>query len=250
MATMQPQNSNQFPMSDDPSQPSNTPVPAVAPTPTPPPTSSPAPTQPPDTPAAATAAPPTTPVPASSPQTPVAPAQKPNAPLFVQPAFNPVGTKQPKGPLAPVEALLNRVFTKPAIAMPELAQSIIGQNLSWLSLFVTVSLALLLLFSLAMGGVLGFISSITTLNTNPAYWLFVVVLTVQVGAMIVAFPKLQREEYGGWQLLLITVLLGIIGLLFNIFAQIVSPIIGTLTGLFVGVAALYVLFQVRSYYNI
>lgn len=249
MATMQPQNSNQFPMSDDSSQPSNPPAPAVAPTPTPPPASSPAPIQPPATPAAATTAPATL-APASSPQPPVAPVQKPNAPLFVQPAFNPVGTKQPKGPLAPVEALLSRVFTKPAIAMPELAQSIIGQNLSWLSLFVTVSLALLLLFSLAMGGVLGFISSITTLNTNPAYWLFVVVLTVQVGAMIVAFPKLQREEYGGWQLLLITVLLGIIGLLFNIFAQIVSPIIGTLTGLFVGVAALYVLFQVRSYYNI
>ena len=222
MAIMQSSPLNPFPMSDDDSV--EKPAPVVAPVPMP------------------------APVPEAKPApTPTAPKQN----VFVQPATpqETSASMQPHGPLAVFESQGIKLFSNPAIQLPDYVKDMIARLLPWLTVMMCVILAPLVLAGLALGGFLGFITSFYDINMNPFYWLTVVLLIAQLALMITAVSKLLQESRRGWSLLFTAAVLGILTLLTNIFAQFVSPLVALLSGFVVFSIVLYVLFQTRAYYS-
>ncbi|MEO5691237.1 MAG: hypothetical protein ABIQ64_03560 [Candidatus Saccharimonadales bacterium] len=177
---------------------------------------------------------------------------KPVAPsVFVQPVspYTHQSSIKPKGPTAKIETLLVSLLSKPVIQLPDYMKDMAARMLPWLTIMMSVIVAPLVVVGLAMGGFLGFLTSFYDINTNPFYWITVVLLITQLILMITAVPRLLRESRRGWYLLFLASLFGIVTLITNIFAQFVAPITALLIGLVVFTLILYVLFQTRSYYT-
>ncbi len=170
--------------------------------------------------------------------------------VFVQPSSDVrQSSVKSTGPTAKIETILASLFAKPAIQLPDYMKDMVARMLPWLTIMMCVILAPLVVVGLAMGGFLGFLTSFYDINTNPFYWVTIVLLISQLALMATAVPKLLRESKRGWYLLFLASLLGIMTVITNIFAQFVSPITALLIGLAVFTLVLYVLFQSRSYYT-
>lgn len=103
-------------------------------------------------------------------------------------------------------------------------------------------------------GVLGIIAGLGVLGLSPvgllggvksgATLLIGGVLTIVSSVlMVMAFPKLNKKEYGGWKLLFWSEVVSFVG-------SILSFSMGSIIGAIIGVAiGLYLLFQIKSYYK-
>lgn len=132
-------------------------------------------------------------------------------------------------------AMLGSYFEK-APALPANIREVLVKIAPWLAL---------------IGGILGLLSGIGALGFSPLAMfggphmgmMFLVsgILTIVVSIMLLmAFPKLSKQQMGGWMLLFWVEVINLLSLLvvFNLIGFIIGGLIG-----------FYLLFQVKSYYK-
>lgn len=83
---------------------------------------------------------------------------------------------------------------------------------------------------------------------NSAFVLVSGILTIVSSVlMLMAFPKLQRHQFGGWRLLFWSEVVSVVSSLLGITAG--NPV-GTLLGAVIGaLIGFYILFEIKSYYK-
>lgn len=103
-------------------------------------------------------------------------------------------------------------------------------------------------------GILGVIAGLGAVGLSPialgagveasAFVLISGILTIVSSVlMLMAFPKLQKHQYGGWKLIFWSEVVSVIASLLGItMGSILGAIIGALIGF-------YLLFQIKSYYK-
>jgi hypothetical protein len=103
-------------------------------------------------------------------------------------------------------------------------------------------------------GILGVIAGLGAVGISPvaaiggvgnSVFLIVsgVLTIVSSVLMLMAFPKLQKHQYGGWRLLFWSEIVSVVASLLGITA---ASILGAVIGALIG---FYILFEIRSYYK-
>ena len=103
-------------------------------------------------------------------------------------------------------------------------------------------------------GILGVVAGLGAVGISPVavmggvgnsmFLLVSGVLTIVSSVlMLMAFPKLQKHQYGGWRYLLWAMVVNVVASLLGITA---ASIIGAVIGALIG---FYLLFQIKSYYK-
>ena len=177
-----------------------------------------------------------------------APAPTSNS-LFVLPSQATTQSIDPSGPLAAIENLLLRTFSYPSIQLPDFLKDMFARYLPWMTLMSVFILAPILFIGIAMGGFLGIITSFYSLNTNPFYWLTLVLITGQVILLLVSIRPLLREQRFGWVMLFASVFVSVASAITNLFAQFINPVIVLAVTALLGISTLYILFQTRNYFT-
>jgi hypothetical protein len=219
IAIMQPQTNNPFPLSDKPDNKPSSAEPAPMPKP------------------------------ATDPE--ATPKEPPSASgsIFVLPSQAAAQSISMTGPLAGVEKALIKVFSHPAIQLPEFLKDMFARYLPWITLMGIFILAPIFIIGIAMGGFLGIITSFYSLNTNIFFWLTLTLLLIKIVLMSISVPHLLQERRKGWVLLFVSVFVSILYSITNIFAQFLNPLVVIGVTLFIVVSAFYVLFQTRGYFT-
>lgn len=192
---------------------------------------------------------PVTPVPKSTEPVPTVPA--PSAPnsVFVLPSEAAAQSITLSGPLASIEKLLIKLFSHPALQLPEFIKDMFARYLPWMTLMSIFMLVPILFIGIAMGGFLGILTSFYSLNTNVFYWLTLILLLAQIVLLSVSIRPLLAERRKGWVLLFTSVFVSVGFTLTNIFAQFINPLLVIVVTLILGSSTLYVLFQTRGYFT-
>jgi hypothetical protein len=83
---------------------------------------------------------------------------------------------------------------------------------------------------------------------NSTYFMVNGILTIIVGVLLLmAFPKLQKQQYSGWRLLFWAEVVSIVSSLTGILAgSVVGSLVGALIGALIG---FYILFEIKSSYK-
>ncbi len=129
-------------------------------------------------------------------------------------------------------------FFKQAPKLPSSATDVLVKIAPWISLIF---------------GILGVIAGIGLLGVSPLalfgglHASFVVLLTGGVSIvasvlMLMAYPKLVKHEYKGWELLFWSEVVSAVSAVLSIASGSIGGVIGVLIGF-------YLLFQIKSYYK-
>ena len=134
---------------------------------------------------------------------------------------------------------LDNVF-KQAPHLPENIREVIVQIAPWVALILGIlgvfgSLSALLLVL----GLSPLMALAGGMQSGVSAVLLVLVGLVQSVITLMAFPKLQKNQYSGWMLLFWSELIGVV-------AAVLSLSIVTILGIIIG---FYLLFEVKSYYK-
>lgn len=178
------------------------------------------------------------------------PAREVNSPQFpgVKPPSD--GLEPPAtGKLAPIERKLHSLFARPAISLPTSGKDLLAQYLPWLALITGLVMFPIIVTGIVNGGIIGFLTSINTVNLNPAYWAALILFIVQFCLVATSVLKLLAHRRLGWKLIFFASLIGFFTLIANLFASFANPLVTTPVLLAVTIIALYLLFQIRSYFN-
>ncbi len=152
------------------------------------------------------------------------------------------------GPLAGIERALYHLLCEKLPQIPIYIRDMLADYLPWLVLITAMVMLPVLVVILINSGVIGIITSISTINSNPAYWATLVLFFVQFTLVCFGVWQLFLHRRRGWQLLFFAALIGGLSAISQIFSQFSNPFISTPVFIGVDVIMLYLLFQVRGYF--
>lgn len=154
--------------------------------------------------------------------------------------------KQSSGGLFGLEQRLSNLLSRPAL--PTSGKDMLAEYFPWLALITAFVMFPIVLTGFLNSDLLSFTSSIGTLNTNPTYWIGLVLFTMQFALVAVSIMKLLHHRHTGWKHLFLSSLLGLLTAIASIFAGFANPVVIAPVLLLVSVASLYLLCQIRSYF--
>ncbi|HEY5442242.1 MAG TPA: hypothetical protein VIJ68_01750 [Candidatus Saccharimonadales bacterium] len=163
--------------------------------------------------------------------------------------------------LAALEKSLSDIFVKQAPELPRSGKKALVEYLPWANLILGL-LALLALYGLwhwahLGNGLINYADSLSSAYGVPAatahrltfgIWLGVLVLILEAGLYLMAFPATRDRKKSGWNLMFYALLVNIVyGLIMSLtsyggFGSLVGALIGSTIGL-------YLLFQIRPSYS-
>jgi hypothetical protein len=140
---------------------------------------------------------------------------------------------------------LEPYFTKKApVQIPVKAREWIV-NYSWIiSLVLAVILVPAMLSLLTIYGWAGAVAGALGVVVSPLYWLAGLALVVQFVFLVVSIPGLKKKSYAkGWKIVLYGEIFGFAySMLYFTMGNLISGVLSLIIGV-------YVLFQIKSYYN-
>lgn len=142
--------------------------------------------------------------------------------------------------LADLDKLLEEYLLKKAPALPEGAKEAIVKFAPWITLFMMVLAAPVLLAALGLGTFLTPFAFMGGFNAGFGYMAGLLFTVVIIVLELIALPGLFKREMRSWRLMYYVTLLNAVH--YAISFNIGNLIIGTLI-------SMYILFQVRSYYK-
>lgn len=152
------------------------------------------------------------------------------------------------GRLATIERRLNTVFAERLPQTSLTTRDMIAEYLPWITIIFCMVMFPIILTALVNGGLIGIVTSINTINTNIAFWLSLLLFTVQFGLMCFAIWHLLTRHRRGWKLLFAASLVGALYVIPSAFAGFYNPLIIVPVLIALLVVSWYVLYQVRAYY--
>jgi hypothetical protein len=80
-------------------------------------------------------------------------------------------------------------------------------------------------------------------------WIGLIVLIVQAVVLLLAFPKLQRREKSGWDLLFLSGVIGVVYAIVSVFMEYRGGVGGLIFNLLISAVIFYLLFAARDKYK-
>ncbi len=148
-----------------------------------------------------------------------------------------------------LENMFNEWFvTKAPFQIPANARETIVKLSPWLTL-VLVILFLPVAFAIfGLGSLVGSVARAAGVSVGPFYYLAFIVLLAQLVVMAISIPKLFKRQRSGWKLVYYSSLFNVVYDLF-VWLQHPGQVISLLMSLISAAIGLYILFQIRGYYN-
>ncbi|HSX48525.1 MAG TPA: hypothetical protein VLF41_03450 [Candidatus Nanoarchaeia archaeon] len=151
-------------------------------------------------------------------------------------------------PSESLDKTFNDLFVKNApYQLPANAKEAIVKWSPWITLILLILFAPALLAIFTIGTLTAGVAGAVGVNVGPLYYLAFIVLLVQLVVMAISIPKLMKRQYGGWQLVYYSALIGFVYAVLNSLAY--GAVFSILTAAISTAIELYILFQIRSYYN-
>lgn len=152
-------------------------------------------------------------------------------------------------PATGLEKTFDEVFVEKApYQLPANAKEAIVKWSPWITLILLILFAPAALAIFGLGGLTATVAGAVGVGITPLYWLAFIALLVQLVVMAISIPGLMKRSYNsGWRLVYYSALVSFVyavlqsvgvGAIFNILTAALSTAI-----------ELYILFQIRSYYN-
>ena len=130
--------------------------------------------------------------------------------------------------------------------LPEGGRETLVKLIPWLDLAILILLLPAALAVLALGS---FLSGVAAgVSSGPLYWSGLFLRGAQFVLMALALPGLFKLRRDGWRFMYYGILLGIGSVLFDWFNS-PAAFMSFIWALLLNVGALYLIFQVRSYYK-
>lgn len=147
-----------------------------------------------------------------------------------------------------LEKTFDDLFVKNApYQLPANAKEAIVQWSPWITLILLILFVPALLAIFGLGALTAGVATGLGVNVGPLYYLAFIVLLVQVVVMAISIPKLMKRQIGGWQLVYYSALIGFVYAILNSLAY--AAVFNILTAAISTAIELYILFQIRGYYN-
>lgn len=146
-------------------------------------------------------------------------------------------------------SLLEPYFTKQApFQIPKKWRENLVNWIPWINLVIGILLLPAVLFIVGLGTVVGVVAPLTgNAAVSIFYWLSLISVVICIAILFITFPGLKARKLSAWKLVfwadIVYLAYGILSALSNgDILSIVTNIIGT-------AIALFVLFQIKSYYK-
>lgn len=146
-------------------------------------------------------------------------------------------------------ALLEPYFTKQApFQIPKKWRENLVNWIPWINLVIGILLLPALLVLVGLGTVVGVVAPLAGNAAVPVfYWLSLILAVVSIAILFITFPGLRARKLSAWKLVfwadIIYLAYGIVSALAN------GDILSVFTNLIGTAVALFVLFQIKSYYK-
>jgi len=144
-----------------------------------------------------------------------------------------------------LEKFFDELFLrKISFQLPANVKDVIVKIAPWITLIIIIISIPAVLSLFGLGTLLGGMNPIVPYGFSARYYVGLIVLTVQVILMIMAFSPLKNRELKGWKYIYYSELVS------GVYALLTSYSVGSFIWSIIGTAiGLYIIFQVKSYYK-
>lgn len=145
-------------------------------------------------------------------------------------------------------SLLEPYFTKQApFQIPKKWRENLVSWIPWINLVIGILLLPAVLVVIGFGTVVGVVAPTVGVSTGLFYWLSIILAAASIAILFITFPGLKARKLSAWKLVFWA---DIIYLAYGIVSALsTGDILGIFTNLIGTAIALFVLFQIKSYYK-